>query len=73
MTVFDLRIPLGYLFATLGALLIIAGLIASPGSNSRSLGINVNIIWGAVMIAFGILCLLLAKREARRRKRAAKS
>ena len=72
MTVFDLRIPLGYLFATLGALLLIAGLIASPDANARSSGININVIWGAVMIAFGILCLILAKREARRRKRAAK-
>ncbi len=67
MKVFDLRIPLGYLFATLGTLLIIAGLIGSPDANARSLGININVIWGVVMIAFGILCLVLAKREARRR------
>ena len=67
MKVFDLRIPLGYLFATLGTLLIIAGLIGSPDANARSLGININVIWGVVMIAFGILCLVLAKRKARRR------
>jgi hypothetical protein len=72
MKVFDLRIPLGFLFATLGALLVIAGLIASPESTARGLGLNINIIWGAVMIVFGILCLILAKREARRRQRAEK-
>ncbi len=43
MKVFDLRIPLGYLFATLGTLLIIAGLIGSPDANARSLGININV------------------------------
>jgi len=68
MKVFDLRFPLGYLFVTLGLLLIIAGLTAAPGANARSLGIDINFIWGGVMIGFGLLCLLLAGREARRRK-----
>ena len=66
--VFDLRVPLGYLFVILGALLIIAGL----GTISKSTGLNVNLVWGAVMIGFGIVALILAKREARRRKRATK-
>jgi multisubunit Na+/H+ antiporter MnhG subunit len=69
MTVFDLRIPLGCLFVTLGVLLIVAGLSASPDSYTRSLSLNINVIWGAVMTVFGIFCLILAKREARRRKR----
>lgn len=67
MKVFDLRFPLGYLFLVLGALLVTAGLIVSPEANARSLGININLIWGTAMIAFGALCLLLARREARRR------
>ena len=64
---FDLRIPLGWLFAVLGLLLIIAGLRATPAADARSLGININLIWGVVMIAFALLCLWLARREARRR------
>ena len=67
MKVFDLRIPLGWLFAVLGLLLIIAGLRATPATDARSLGININLIWGVVMIAFALACLWLARREARRR------
>jgi hypothetical protein len=67
MKVFDLRFPLGYLFVTLGILLLFAGTIATPEGNARSLGININFVWGGIMIAFGVLSLLLARREARRR------
>jgi hypothetical protein len=67
MSFFDLRGPLGWLFATLGVLLVIAGLRATPSTDARSLGINVNLIWGVVMVAFALLCLWLARREARRR------
>jgi len=68
MKFFDLRIPLGWLFAILGLLLVIAGLRATPVADARSLGININLIWGGVMIVFAILCLWLARREARRRR-----
>ena len=67
MSFFDLRRPLGWLFSTLGILLVIAGLRATPAADARSLGININLIWGVVMIAFALLCLWLARREARRR------
>jgi hypothetical protein len=70
MSFFDLRRPLGWLFATFGVLLIIAGLRATPSTDARSLGININLIWGMVMVAFALLCLWLARREARRRMNA---
>ena len=73
MSFFDLRRPLGWLFSTLGILLIIAGLRATPAADARSLGININLIWGVVMIAFALVCLWLARREARRRTEAAGS
>ena len=73
MSFFDLRRPLGWLFSTLGILLVIAGLRATPAAGARSLGININLIWGLVMIAFALLCLWLAHREARRRTQAASS
>jgi len=66
MKFFDLRIPLGWLFAVLGLLLVIAGLRAAA-ADARSLGININLIWGAVMIGFALLCLWLARREAKKR------
>ena len=70
MSFFDLRRPLGWLFSTLGILLVIAGLRGTPAAGARSLGININLIWGVVMIAFALLCLWLARREARRRMNA---
>ncbi len=73
MSFFDLRRPLGWLFSTLGILLVIAGLRATPEAGARSLGININLVWGVVMIAFALVCLWLARREARRRTQAAGS
>ncbi|MEO8439019.1 MAG: hypothetical protein ABI540_02245 [Spartobacteria bacterium] len=69
MRFFDLRLPLGWLFVALGLLLLIAGLRATPATDARSLGININLIWGTVMIAFALLCLWLAHREANRRNK----
>ena len=65
-TFFDLRLPLGYLFALLGALLILASFVVSAEESARSLGIDINLLWGGVLIAFGMVCLFLAKRQARR-------
>lgn len=73
MKIFDLRIPLGWLFALLGVLLIVAGLRAAPAADARSLGGNINLIWGAVMIAFALACLFLARRAARRQLQRAQS
>jgi hypothetical protein len=67
MSFFDLRVPLGWLFAILGVLLVIAGLRGASSVGARSLGMNINFIWGLVMVAFGLFCLWLARREARRR------
>ena len=68
MKVFDLRIALGWLFAVLGLLLVLAGLRATPAADARSLGVNINLIWGGVMIAFAVVCLWLARRAARKRR-----
>ena len=63
---FDIRIPLGWLFVVLGAMLVLWGLIASSEIYSRSLGININLIWGVVMLIFGVVCLVLARRSMSR-------
>lgn len=64
----DLRLPIGALFTVLGLLLGVYGL-ATNGDGALyapSGGINVNLIWGAVMLLFGAVFLLLARRGARR-------
>ena len=64
----DVRIPLGGLFTIVGLLLAGYGLVtgSSTALYVRSLGINVNLWWGLVMLVFGVGLLALARRESRR-------
>jgi hypothetical protein len=64
----DIRAPIGGLFTVLGAMLAGYGLFASGsgGSSDRSSGVNVNLWWGLVMLVFGIVLLLLARRALSR-------
>lgn len=60
----DVRIPLGWLFAILGAILIAYGLISDPAIYARSLGENVNLHWGVVFALFGGIVLFIARKKA---------
>lgn len=64
----DIRTPIGLLFGILGALLLGYGLW-TMGSDvyRRSLGINVNVVWGAVLLAFGLGMLLVVRRGKKKR------
>jgi hypothetical protein len=55
------------LFAALGALLIVYGLVSDPAIYQASLGINVNLWWGLVLAGFGLIMLGTAWAAARRR------
>jgi hypothetical protein len=59
----DIRIPIGLLFTTLGVLLLAYGLLGDPAIYQRSLGININLSWGAVMAAFGITMWVFGRRR----------
>jgi len=52
----DIRWPIGLMFSLIGALLIIAGV--TDGTPPRPLGINIDLIWGIVLLVFGGLMLL---------------
>ena len=67
----DIRIPIGLMFAILGPILILFGLFSDPEIYElHSLDINVNLIWGAVLSAFGGFMLAIAYRTRRKpRKR----
>jgi multisubunit Na+/H+ antiporter MnhG subunit len=58
----DLRIPLGLLFLIVGVLLSIYGLV-TRGSEIylRSAGMDINLIWGVVMLVFGLAMFLLGR------------
>jgi hypothetical protein len=61
---FDLRIAIGALFAVYGGLLALYGAFGDRAQYARSLGLNVNLLWGAVMLVFG-LCMLIARGRKR--------
>jgi hypothetical protein len=53
----DLRLPIGLMFSAFGVLLTGYGLVADRTIYARSLGINVNLWWGLVLLAFGLVML----------------
>lgn len=59
----DLRLPIGLLFSLVGVLLTIFGLVSDKAIYARSLGINVNLWWGLVLLLFGVVMLVLALRK----------
>ena len=61
----DIRLPLGMMFASVGALLAGYGVVttSSPMYAKHSLGINVNVWSGLGMLAFGLVMLWLSRRR----------
>jgi hypothetical protein len=62
----DLRFPIGLMFTIVGTLLTGFGLTSDEAIYARSLGINVNLWWGLVLLAFGLVMLGFAIRGSRR-------
>ena len=58
----DVRLPLGLMFAAMGALLVGYGVFGDHAIYTRSLGININLIWGSVLLVTGAVFLVLAAR-----------
>ncbi len=61
----DIRVPLGALFTAIGVVLCIFGLLSGPAIYQRSLGIDVNFVWGSVLLAFGVAMLFFGRRLPR--------
>lgn len=59
----DVRLPIGLLFSLFGVLLFGFGLVSDKQIyEQHSLGININLGWGIVLLAFGVVMLALALR-----------
>jgi hypothetical protein len=65
----DVRLPIGGMFTIIGLILTVFGL-ATNGDKmyALSLSINVNLIWGLVLLVFGSTMLFLGWRGYQRDK-----
>jgi hypothetical protein len=61
----DLRVPIGLMFSAFGVMLTGFGLVSDDTIYARSLGINVNLWWGLVLLAFGLVMLGFVARSRR--------
>ena len=61
----DIRMPIGLMFGILGLFLAGYGLLGDKSIYDKSLGININLIWGVVLIVFAGVMLALAMRGAK--------
>ena len=64
----DIRTPIGLMFGIFGLLLCGYGLV-TRGSDiyQRSLGYNVNLEWGVVLLVFGAVMLYFGQRGRKKR------
>ncbi|MFO1265388.1 MAG: hypothetical protein U1F67_00445 [Rubrivivax sp.] len=60
---FNICMPIGLLLSIIGALLAVFGVFSDPAVYQRSLGINVNLWWGLVMLAVGLGFLAAGRRS----------
>lgn len=66
---FDLRIPIGIMFSLFGLILTVFGAVSDKSIyQTHSLGININLTWGVVLLLFGALMLTLAWRAGKKPK-----
>lgn len=65
----DLRMPIGLIFTIFGVMLTLYGLVSDATIYERSLGVNVNLWWGMVLLVFGLVMLAFAVRALRQRHR----
>jgi sulfite exporter TauE/SafE len=61
----DIRIPIGLMFTIVGIIISVFGFFTMSNAEMyhKSLGINVNIIMGLLMLIFGLIMLYFARRK----------
>jgi uncharacterized protein YybS (DUF2232 family) len=64
----DIRIPIGLMFSIVGIIITIFGFLTRSNTEmyTKSLGINVNIIMGILMLVFGLIFLFFAFRKKKK-------
>jgi hypothetical protein len=64
----DIRWPIGLMFSLIGIMLVIYGAVTGSDTEmyKHSLDINVNLIWGFVLLVFGGAMLTMAWRGSQK-------
>ena len=66
----DIRLPMGLLFLITGGLMAGYGAITHGSAiYARSMGVDINLGWGLVLFAFGLVMFLLGRRAQMRMAR----
>jgi hypothetical protein len=61
----DIRLPIGILFSLLGAILAAYGFLGDTSHYQQSLGVNLNLGWGFVLLVFGLAMFVFGRRAMR--------
>lgn len=61
----DIRIPLGLIFLIIGAIMAAFGIFTHGDAAlyERSLGVDLNLAWGAIMFVFGGIMFFVGRRQ----------
>lgn len=61
----DIRIPLGLVFLIIGGIMGLFGIFTHGDTAlyEKSLGVNINLVWGSLMFAFGAIMFFFGKRQ----------
>lgn len=67
----DIRWPIGLMFTLIGAILVVCGIVTNSNVEMYkcSLGMNINLIWGILLLIFGLLMLISAKMASKAEKK----
>jgi hypothetical protein len=58
----DIRIPIGLMFTIFGVILLLFGFFSGPKIyETHSMGFNINVAWGGLMLVFGGIMLSFAR------------
>jgi multisubunit Na+/H+ antiporter MnhG subunit len=60
----DIRIPLGLIFLITGGIITLFGFFTRGSAiYEKSMGTNINLIWGSLMFIFGLVMYLVGRRQ----------
>ena len=62
----DVRLPIGLMFSLYGVILAVLGLVKGSEQSQHLFGLNLNLAWGLVILAFGLVMLVFALRARKK-------